>query len=118
MCRGIRKTPPTIIAQHVAIHWGSVFKRAQTYTHKQIQITIGIHIGSIHAGSAFKLEGGQNLVGLGEITPPIIEIQTVNQGAGAIRKFVTATTNIQVLVAIAIGIKKEGVHVFTTLVGF
>jgi hypothetical protein len=88
----------------------------QTHPDKQILIAIAVHIRCIYTGSAFKLEGGQDLVGFGEITSPIVEVQAVNQGSGTSGEFEAPAAYVQIQITISISVKKEGIHVLADFV--
>ena len=76
----ITESAAAVVAQYVSIDGRAVFKRTQTNTHKQVLIAVAIHIGCIHAGGTLELKRGQNLVGFGEVSLAIIEVQTIDQG--------------------------------------
>jgi hypothetical protein len=105
------KRPPAVVEQQVRIRRLSVAVGLDPPAHEEVQVAVAVHIGHLHA-RLVRTQGRQcGRVGR-EGTPAVVAVQPVLQGRVALPKFIATGHDVQIQVAVAVGIEENRCDIF------
>ena len=105
-----------VVPQQVAARRGAVLSRDDARADEQVDVAVAVEIAGHHARSVVE-ERGQRARCLAERAVAVVEVQPVEQRVVLARELVAGAHDVEIEIAIAVGVEERGVHVLGQAVG-